>query len=91
MFLGILDLGPAKYILKNASLSTDWLTSIVTSLAGEHAQCLSALLHIPAGRSFKHACVVVRVTPRFRMFSESAELPYLASDKCIFSGENTQM
>ena len=26
-----------------------------------------------AGRSFKHACVVVRVTPRFRMFSESAE------------------
>ena len=45
MFLGILDFGPAKYILKNASLSTDWLTPIFTSLAGEHAQCLSALLH----------------------------------------------
>ena len=44
MFLGLLDLGPAKYILKNASFSTDWLTPIVTSLAGEHAQCLSALL-----------------------------------------------
>ena len=38
-----LDLGPAKNILKNASLSTDWLTPIVTSLAGERAQCLSAL------------------------------------------------
>ena len=38
MFLGLLDLGPAKNILKNASLSTDYLTS------GEHAQCLSALL-----------------------------------------------
>ena len=32
MFLGLLDLGPAKNILKNASLSTDRLTPIVTSL-----------------------------------------------------------
>ena len=59
MFLGLLDLGPAKNILKNASLSTDWLTPIVTSLvASMRSVCPLCWRRGQGGLSNAHALLL---------------------------------